>query len=93
MLVLPHKTAAGRSLTAQRAAPRERLLGLDTQSKALRVLAFGDSITEGWIHTSRRKVPWTPAVQTQLQSTLGPEWSVEVVNGGTSQVVGQLRHA
>jgi lysophospholipase L1-like esterase len=32
------------------------LLGLDRANKKLRVLAFGDSITEGWINSAYTKV-------------------------------------
>lgn len=58
------------------------LLGRDTKNKKLRVLAFGDSITEGWINSLQTKVPWTPQVQQKLQQKLESNWSVEVVNGG-----------
>lgn len=58
------------------------LLGLDRTNKQLRVLAHGDSITEGWINTLWIKMPWTPKLQEQLQRRLGGDWRVEVVNGG-----------
>lgn len=58
------------------------LLGLDTSNKQLRVLAHGDSITEGWINTLWVKMPWTPKIQQQLQSKLGGDWKIDVVNGG-----------
>lgn len=58
------------------------LLGLDTKNKKLRVLAFGDSITEGWINSTQTKVPWSPQVQQKLQQRFGSNWSIEVVNGG-----------
>jgi hypothetical protein len=49
-------------------APRP-LLGLDRANRKLRVLAFGDSITEGWIHSAWTKVSWvqcTTAAAKQL---------------------------
>ncbi|KAF6258256.1 SGNH hydrolase-type esterase domain-containing protein [Scenedesmus sp. NREL 46B-D3] len=58
------------------------LLGLDRENKNLRVLAFGDSITEGWIHSAWAKVPWSPRVEQKLQQRLGGDWNIEVVNGG-----------
>jgi hypothetical protein len=58
------------------------LLGLDKANKQLRVLAHGDSITEGWINTAWIKTPWTPKLQQQLQAKMGSDWHVEVVNGG-----------
>lgn len=61
---------------------KQSLLGLDKANKQLRVLAHGDSITEGWINTAWIKVPWTPKLQQQLQQRLGADWRVEVVNGG-----------
>lgn len=61
---------------------RPKLLGLDRNTKSVRVLAFGDSLTEGWIHSRWTKIPWTPLVQQKLSQWLGSSWSVDVVNGG-----------
>jgi long-subunit fatty acid transport protein len=72
--------SSGRQLLAKHA-----LLGLDKANKQLRVLAHGDSITEGWINTAWIKVPWTPKLQQQLQQRLGGDWRVEVVNGGAAR--------
>lgn len=63
------------------------LLGLDTKDKKVRVLAFGDSITEGWINSAYIKVPWSPKVQQMLQQKLGSDWNVEVINGGRPTVI------
>lgn len=59
-----------------------KLLGLDRQNKKLRVLAHGDSITEGWVDSAEIKTPWTPRMQEQLKQKLGWDWDIEVVNGG-----------
>lgn len=73
-----------RQLLAQKGmASTKALLGLDKNDKQLRVLAHGDSITEGWINTAWIKMPWTPKLQQQLQQKLGGDWRVEVQNGGT----------
>lgn len=72
-----------RQLLAQKGmASTKALLGLDKNDKQLRVLAHGDSITEGWINTAWIKMPWTPKLQQQLQQKLGGDWRVEVQNGG-----------
>lgn len=72
-----------RQLLAQQGMKSTKaLLGLDRSNKQLRVLAHGDSITEGWINTAWRKEPWTPKLQQQLQQKLGGDWHVEVINGG-----------
>lgn len=42
------------------------LLGLDRENKNLRVLAFGDSITEGWIHSAWAKVRTTAMLSSLL---------------------------
>lgn len=44
------------SSATRRVLESRPLLGLDRQNKNLRVLAFGDSITEGWIQTAWTKV-------------------------------------
>lgn len=81
MLVSNH-----RQLLAQKGMHSTKaLLGLDRSNKQLRVLAHGDSITEGWINTAWRKEPWTPKLQQQLQQKLGSDWRVEVTNGGGYQ--------
>lgn len=72
-----------RQLLAQKGMKSTKaLLGLDRSNKQLRVLAHGDSITEGWINTAWIKMPWTPKLQQQLQQKLGGDWRVEVTNGG-----------
>eukprot|EP00879_Flechtneria_rotunda_P011773 GHRR01012298.1.p1 GENE.GHRR01012298.1~~GHRR01012298.1.p1 ORF type:complete len:229 (+),score=66.60 GHRR01012298.1:89-775(+) len=60
---------------------RRNILGLDAKDKDVRILAFGDSITEGWVNTAWVKTPWTPIVQQKLQQRLAG-WNVELVNGG-----------
>jgi len=78
LLASPH-----RQLLAQQGMQSAKaLLGLDRNNKQLRVLAHGDSITEGWINTAWIKMPWTPKLQQQLQQKLGGDWRVEVTNGG-----------
>lgn len=84
-----HQQRGGRQLLGKQAA--HALLGLDKANKQLRVLAHGDSITEGWINTAWIKVPWTPKLQQQLQQKLGADWRVEVVNGGACALRGQRR--
>jgi hypothetical protein len=39
------------------------LLGLNRGTKSVRVMTFGDSITEGWIQTRWVKTPWDPWVR------------------------------
>lgn len=84
-----------RQLLAQKGmASTKALLGLDKNDKQLRVLAHGDSITEGWINTAWIKMPWTPKLQQQLQQKLGGDWRVEVQNGGMHHalVATTIRH-
>lgn len=77
-----------RQLLAQKGMRSAKaLLGLDRNNKQLRVLAHGDSITEGWINTLWVKTPWTPKLQQQLQQKLGGDWRVDVLNGGELSVV------
>lgn len=53
------------------------------RSKQLRLLAFGDSITEGWINSSRRKTPYTWSLEAALRRRLGPKGvDVQVTNAG-----------
>jgi hypothetical protein len=77
----PYNASTTTTYTRQLLA-RVKQLGLDRQNKNVRVLAFGDSITEGWINSRYTKMPWSPAVQHKLQDKLGSSWNVEVVNGG-----------
>lgn len=61
------------------------LLGMrDAQkNKQLRVLAFGDSITEGWIDSTEEKHPYTWRLESMLRDKLGPKGvSVQITNGG-----------
>jgi lysophospholipase L1-like esterase len=55
---------------------------LDTNKKEMRVIAFGDSLTEGWIVSTKSRAPWSPLVQTLLQQRLGADWNVTVDNAG-----------
>lgn len=82
---LPTRQHRGLLAVSAYTGPRQAakpLLGLDRANKKLRVLAFGDSITEGWINSAYTKVPWSPRVQEKLQQKLGGDWNIEVVNGG-----------
>lgn len=56
---LPTRQHRGLLAVAASTGPRQAakpLLGLDRANKKLRVLAFGDSITEGWINSAYTKV-------------------------------------
>lgn len=71
----------GRRLAEARRAP----LGMAdaVKSKDLRVLAFGDSITEGWINTQQTKHPYTWRLEPMLRNLLEPKGiHVSVTNGG-----------
>lgn len=53
------------------------------KSKQLRILAFGDSITEGWINSMWQKHPYTWRLESMLKDRLGPKGiDVQLVNGG-----------
>ena len=58
----------------------------DTNKKDLRIIAFGDSLTEGWIASTKSRAPWSPLVQTLLQQRLGIDWDVTVDNAGASSL-------
>lgn len=52
-------------------------------SKQLRVLAFGDSLTEGWIQIARVKHPYTWNLEKRLRDKLAPRGvAVTVTNAG-----------
>lgn len=66
-------------------SPSAKLLGTPDalRSKELRVLAFGDSLTEGWTASTRAKTPYTWSLESRLRSRLAPKGvGVRVVNGG-----------
>ncbi|GBF99341.1 GDSL-like lipase acylhydrolase [Raphidocelis subcapitata] len=51
--------------------------------KQLRILAFGDSLTEGWIDSTEQKHPYTWNLEWRLRERLKPKGiSVQITNGG-----------
>jgi hypothetical protein len=64
------------------------------KTKQLRILAFGDSTTEGWIQTAWKKTPFTPQLEARLREKLGPQGiQVQVTNGGASSSWGAAARA
>ncbi|PVH72044.1 GDSL-like Lipase/Acylhydrolase [Cadophora sp. DSE1049] len=55
--------------------------------KPLRILCFGDSLTEGYSMYGMQWTPYSETLQTRLDEQLGNEWNVEIETDGVS---GQL---
>jgi hypothetical protein len=73
--------AAAAAATAASSAP----LGMQDvrRTKTLRVLAFGDSLTEGWIDSTEQKHPYTWRLESLLRDRLRSQGiDVQITNGG-----------
>lgn len=77
----PHTPQAGAATVNGNGAARSRSRAL-LKLKSLRILAFGDSLTEGWINTKQDKRPYTWRLQSLLAQQLGSSWSVQITNAG-----------
>jgi lysophospholipase L1-like esterase len=75
-------------------AARVKALGMRDaeRTKQLRILAFGDSLTEGWIDSTEEKHPYTWNLEWRLKERLKPKGiSVQITNGGAHPSVGSSR--
>ena len=70
------------------AAPQPAPLGMRDvdATKQLRVLAFGDSLTEGWIQSTQQKHPYAWNLERRLKEKLAPRGvAVAVTNLGVGR--------
>lgn len=87
LLLLPHRSAlaAPAQQKQQQQQPKPQPLGFADaeRGKELRVLAFGDSLTEGWTGSTGRKTPYSWNLEARLRARLAPRGiGVSVVNAG-----------